>query len=254
MSTQNQHPIEYLFNELQIVEPYPKGVKPVPKMLSGTAFFPGGSGLWLGRSGSWYTPSDRPDMPEGKVMVLGHNFDSEAGYRETKSVAGQHELESHTWWNLLPLLQDAGIEPEDCFFTNAYMGLMEGEGNTGEFPGAKDPGFVERCRSFFFKQIAVQKPRLILTLGSEVPWFITPLSARMKAWRGYESFGDLDASGPLINNVRFKRDSEQLVTVVALMHPSQRKRNVWRRRYRGLRGEAAELAMLEDALKLSELQ
>ena len=44
MSTPEQHPIEDLFNEIQTVEPYPNGVKPMPKMLSGTAFFPGGSG------------------------------------------------------------------------------------------------------------------------------------------------------------------------------------------------------------------
>ena len=101
MSTQEQHPIEYLFNEQKKLPYCRYGVKPVPKMLAGTAFFPGGSGLWLGHSGSWYTPSDRPDMPEGKVMVLGHNFDSENGYKETKSLEVQHELDSHTWQNLL---------------------------------------------------------------------------------------------------------------------------------------------------------
>ena len=185
-------------------------------------------------------------MPLGKVMILGHNFDSEAGYRE--SLRTQHELESQTWWNLLPLLRSVDIQPEDCFFTNAYMGLIEGEENTGEFPGVDDPGFVQRCRSFLAKQIAVQKPRLILTLGSYVPEFIVPLSSHLEAWRGYETFGDLDASGPLINGVRFKGASEQPATVVALVHPSMRKSNVRHRRYRGLKGEAAELAMLREAI------
>ena len=109
---------------------------------------------------------------------------------------------------------------------------------------------MRRCRSFLDKQIEVQKPRLILTLGLEVPWFIEPLSSRLKAWRGYESFGDLDVAGPLISDVDFEGALEQPVTVVALVHPSQRRRNVWRRRYRGLSGEAAELSMLKDALNL----
>ena len=247
MSTQEQHPIEYLFNEAQTVEPYPKGVKPVPKMLSGTAFFPGGSGLWLGYSGSWYTLSDRPDMPKGKVMILGHNFASEAGYKEIMSLEEQHELDSHTWWNLLDLLQSVDIPPEDCFFTNAFMGLIEGEKNTGEFPGASDQTFVQRCRSFLEKQIEVQKPRLILTLGSWVPWFIEPLSSHLAAWRGYETFGELDASGPLKNDVRFKGSGEQAVTVVALVHPSMRNSNVRHRRYCGQTGKDAELKMLQDA-------
>lgn len=176
MSKNSQkHPVEDLFNALKTVEPYPDGVKPVPKMLSGTAFFPGGSGLWLGESGSWNTPSDRPDMPIGKVMILGHNFDSEGGYKYTESMKGQHELESHTWWNLRPLLREVDIPLEDCFFTNAFMGLKEGEDNTGEFPGVNDLGFVQRCQSFLDKQIEVQKPRLILTLGSWVPSPIVPI-------------------------------------------------------------------------------
>ena len=254
MSTHQKHPIEDLFNAIKTVEPYPTGVVPVPKMLSGTAFFPGGSGLWLGDSGSWYTPSDRPDMPTGKVMILGHNFDSEAGYRETEAVAGQHELESATWWNLHPLLQSVDIQLEDCFFTNAFMGLKEGEDNTGEFPGVNDSGFVRRCQSFLDKQIEVQKPRLILALGSWVPWFIEPLSSRLKAWQGYETFKDLDASGPLISDVRFKGTAEQPVTVVALLHPSMRNSNIRHRRYCGLKGNDAELAMLQEALKLSGLQ
>ena len=253
MPTQEQHPIEYLFNERRKVAPYPSGVKPVPKMLSGTAFFPGGSGLWLGYSGSWYTLSDRPDMPKEKVMILGHNFDSEVGYKYTESLKEQHELESHTWRNLRELLRETDIQLEDCFFTNAFMGLIEGEGNTGEFPGVNDSGFVQRCRSFLDRQIEMQQPRLILTLGSWVPWFITPLSSGLAVWRGYESFRDLDVSGPVISDVRFKGTPEKPVTVVALMHPSQRRRNIWRRRYRGLKGEAAELAMLKDALKQSGL-
>ncbi len=77
-------------------------------------------------------------------MVPGHDFYSEAGFRRfaAKSTKGP------TWHNLLALLARVGIEPERCFFTNAYMGLRAGSRNTGRFPGARDPGFVERCRAF----------------------------------------------------------------------------------------------------------
>lgn len=70
-----------------------------------------------------------------------------------------------TWANLLPLLHEAGIAPEQCFFTNAYMGLREGAGTTGRFPGSRDEQFVERCRAFFLHQIRAQQPRVVLALG-----------------------------------------------------------------------------------------
>ena len=54
------------------------------------------------------------------------------------------------------------------------MGLRAGSTNTVRFPGAKDEGFVERCRSFLAEQIRAQRPRVILTLGSHVPAFIAP--------------------------------------------------------------------------------
>lgn len=254
MSAREQHPIEYLFNEQKRLPYCRYGVKPVPKMLTGTAFFPGGSGLWLGHSGSWYTPSDRPDMPEGKVMVLGHNFDSEKGYKETKSLEVQHELDSRTWRNLLPLLQAAGIDKKDCFFTNVYMGLKAGEKNTGEFPGARSE-FKDRCQLFLTKQIAIQKPRLILTLGTEVPEFIAPLAPKLTekaAWKKWQNFPKLDADEvSLVDDVRFDRAPEQSVTVVALLHPSERYRNAHLRSYCEQNGTDAELAMLKDALEQS---
>ena len=220
-------------------------------MIAQTAFFPGGSGLWLGKSCSWNVTSDRPPMPKKKIMVLGNDFGPKS-WHEACLRRHDHDLNTNTWRNLLELLQEAGIQPKDCFFTNAYMGIRLGEESEGESPGAEDPEFVQHCRSFFLKkQIPAQEPRLILTLGSYVPWFITPLSSGLAAWRGYESFRDLDTAGPLKNGVRFNGSNP--VTVVALVHPSRRRGNVWRRRYRGLTGKAAELAMLKDALKQSGL-
>ena len=255
MSTQEQHPIEYLFNEQKKL-PYHRwyGVKPVKEMITRTAFFPGGSGLWLGRSGSWYMPSDRPDMPEGKVMVLGNDF-GQKWWHEKCLRENARDWKSKTWMYLRLLLQDAGIQPEDCFFTNAYMGLRSTGKSTGPSPGMVDPKFVEHCQLFFLgKQLPVQKPRLILVLGAEARKFIAQLSPDLAEWKECKTFTGLDDSvvGPVVKKVRF--NGSKPVTVVALVHPSRRKGNVWRRRYRGKKGEAAELAMLEDALRLSELQ
>ena len=107
-------------------------------------------------------------MPIGGVMVLGHDFYSEAGYVRFLADRGE-STRGPTWRNLLALFARVGLRPERCFFTNAYMGLRAGSANTGRFPGARDPGFVERFRLFLAEQIGAQQPRLVLTLGSHVP-------------------------------------------------------------------------------------
>lgn len=242
--SEGQHPVSLLFEKLRTVEPYPRGVVPVPERLPGTAFFPGGMGLW-------HTQDAPPPMPVGGVMVLGHDFYSEAGFRRFVAKRGE-STRGPTWRNLLALLARVGVGTERCFFTNAYMGLREGSQNTGRFPGARDPGFVERCRAFLGEQILAQEPRLILTLGSHVPAVIAPLSEDLAPWLRATSLKALDeAECPLIPAAFFPSVSGHGATVAALVHPSIRWASVLRRRYSGLAGDAAEVAILKDALRSS---
>ena len=64
---------------------YPAGVVAVPQPIPGTAFFPGGYGLWRPDASE-----PLPPFPKRGVMVLGHDFDSQSGYRE--SLARGHAL------------------------------------------------------------------------------------------------------------------------------------------------------------------
>ena len=240
------HPVEHLFRALDAVEPYPDGVVPVPERLPGTAFFPGGMGLWRPD-----LESGPPPMPIGGIMVLGHDFYSETGFRRFVASSGE-STRGPTWRNLLAMLERVGVGPERCFFTNAYMGLRAGSQNTGRFPGARDPGFVERCRAFLEEQIRAQNPRLILTLGSHVPAVLAPLSEDLAPWLRASSLKALDEAGcPLIPAARFLSVPGRKVTVAALVHPSIRWASVLRRRYAGLAGDAAETSILEDALRSS---
>ena len=217
----------------------------MPERLPGTAFFPGGMGLWHPAGG------DPSPMPVGGMMVLGHDFYSEAGYRRFLANRGE-STRGPTWRNLLALLDRAGIGPERCFFTNAYMGLRAGSQNTGRFPGARDPGFVGRCRAFLAEQIQAQEPRLILTLGSHVPAVLAPLSEDLAPWLKASSLKALDEAGcPLIRDARFPSVPHLGVTVAALVHPSIRWASVLRRRYAGLTGDAAELTLLREAVRSS---
>src|SRR5687767_9546772 len=99
---------------------YPAGVVAVPECIKGTAFFPGGYGLWRPD-----TSTPLPPFPVRGIMVLGHDFHSEYGYRESLARGCEAETQP-TWRNLLVLFKAAGIAPERCFFTNVYMGLRAG--------------------------------------------------------------------------------------------------------------------------------
>lgn len=243
------HPVEQLFSEMSIVAPYPDGVIGVPDRIPGIAFFPGGAGLWGAKP-----DAPLPEMPVGGIMVLGHDFHSESGFRA--SLAQRTEFPdsprsgyrtSPTWTKLLKLFDEAGVSRERCFFTNAYMGLRQGDGTMGVFPGSYDSGFVDRCQGFFRRQVEVVRPSVILSLGIQVPRFIAPLSPELGRWAQVRSFSELDKAGAIVQDVSFGDDLAPRCTVTALTHPSMRLSNVRHRRYAGLEGHMAELRLLLDA-------
>ena len=132
-------------------------------LIDGTAVFPGGSGLWRGPGFHGALPEYFPDSP---IMFIGHNFDSETGHSNSKSRGG--ELQSpHTFWGvLLAYLKSAKVPPENCFFTNALMGLKSGNA-TGPMPST--PEFETQCVRFLVRQIQLVQPKLIISLGCEAP-------------------------------------------------------------------------------------
>ena len=85
-------------------------------------------------------------------MVIGHNFDSEAGFERAFNHEGEN-LKVSTWRNLLAFLEQVEISPERCFFTNAYVGLLSGDHAIGPFPGERDDEFVYWCQNFLHEQI-----------------------------------------------------------------------------------------------------
>jgi hypothetical protein len=247
------HEVEQLFAAMPTVEPYPDGVVRVPARIPGVAFFPGGSGLWGARANA-----PLPPMPIGDVMVLGHDFHSESGFRqslaqgtEVPDVPRNQYRIPPTWTNLRRLFEEAGLAMDRCFFTNAYMGLRRGEVTTGRFPGSLDKGFVDRCRRFLLRQLEAQQPSVILTLGTWVPSFLSALSPELAKWERVGSIRDLDAAGPLVHGAVFGTREPLRCTVAALTHPSLRGSNVGRRSYAGVRGHDAEMAMLREALDSS---
>jgi uracil-DNA glycosylase len=244
------HPVHKLFKDAQEVRAYPSGVVEVPAQIQGTSFFPGGTGLW------WGGAPVIPPLPVGKVMVLGHDFHSVAGYEW----ACEHEnenLEATTWLHLQALLKRVPIRLEECFFTNIYMGLRKGTATTGPFPGATDAEFVRRCQKFFLHQFAVQQPKLILALGAYVPRFLAPLSQQLAIWSVPSSFPRRDKDKQSIRaSVVFNGIAIRPCVVASIVHPCMRNSNVRHRHWyeRGLHGDAAELELVKHAAGLAGMK
>jgi hypothetical protein len=236
------HPVARLWSTHHPQHGYPAGVEPVPEPISGLAFFPGGWGLW-----GTHADSAMPAMPIGGVMVLGHDFHSRAGYEESFRRGGER-LTLPTWRNLLAVLSDADIPPESCFFTNLYMGLRSGNKTTGIFPGAPDDRFRRHCQNFLLQQLSVQRPRLVITLGMQVPPVIAELSDQLTPWMTERGIHKIDDAGALRTNVIFRQLPDFTTTVVALLHPSLRHASLRHRTYHALRGAEAERALLRDAV------
>jgi hypothetical protein len=237
-----RHPVDRLWDQRKPPNGYPHGVLEIRDRIRGLSFFPGGNGL--------YNAQDNPPLPPfptGGVMVLGHDFDSKAGYEKSKT-RGRESDTGPTWRGLSNVLEVAGINRERCFFTNFFVGLREGSKNTGRFPGARDRPFVDHCASFLILQLNAQRPSLVLTLGAHVPHLIARLSPELAEWRKARRLMDVDSAGPVRYGVTFPQIPDFRTTVVALTHPCLRSANVHSRRYRDKCCNEAELEMLRDAL------
>ncbi len=241
------HPVEALWARHHPPGKYPDGVVPVPEPIVGLAFFPGGFGLWG-------TGPERPlpPLPIDGVMVVGHDFHSEAGYEASRQAGGER-LTLPTWSNLLRLFTAVGLAPEQCFFTNLYMGLRAGTATTGPFPGAADSAFVTHCEAFLVEQLAVQRPALVLSLGVHVPRALGRISPELESWARGKSLRHLDSVGPVRAGVSVPGIDGYRTTVVALVHPSLRHANLRHRRYNGVTGADAELAMLRNGMVVAQL-
>jgi hypothetical protein len=220
--------------------------------IAGRAFFPGGSGL-VGQ-----------DFPSQRIMVLGHDFDTKKNF-EQSCADGHEDPGNKTWSGILTLFKRLEIPVEDCFFTNAYMGVRVGLDNrrqavkpTGTNPSRSHEPYFELSSKMFAHQIATQEPKLVIALGTHVPAFLAAQDpGSLGAW-AQSSFEKRDAAFAA-RSAMFPvgtGGSTALHTcvVASIVHPSLRDANIGKRSYRGLKGDAAEIALLADALVMAGLR
>jgi len=240
-----RHQVLDLWEKLGAVAPYPDGVVAVPEMMNGRAFFPGGIGLIRE---PWST--DLPRWPMHGAFILGHDFDTVSGYRKSVSRGGESPR-SPTWGTVSKVLTEANIDLSKCFFTNVYMGLRERGKNSGPFPGRNDQAYVDRCLDFLSHQFAAQLPSLVVVLGAPAFSLLAGQLDGLRDWRAATRFADIDRLGPVREGVSLGEGHK--ATVVSLVHPSYRRRNVGTRCYAGACGHEAELSMLRTAARASGL-
>ncbi len=221
---------------------HPDGILPVPQVIPGPAFFPDGRGLVANDRSLGIT------LPVGGVMVLGHNYGTVADHRTYTAARGEIEG-SPTWIGLRKLLQGSGIPLDRCFFTNAYVGLLDRPSGIGPHPGHRDQDFLEGCRQILVTQILLQRPRLILVLGRFVPSFLSGMAPTLADWKRTRTFARLDAAGPL----RRADFGGHEAIVAVLTHTSMRGSNVHRRSYLDDTGLLVEQALLRDAKAMAGL-
>ena len=201
--------------------------------IKGAAFFPGGTGLWN-------APTNQ-GLPVGGVLVLGNTFQSVENCREHWP-DGYGKCDDPTWRNLIKLLETAGIQPDRCWFTNAYPGLITGRNPEGSVQAI--PTLAEWCHGFFRRSVALMKPSCILALGKEPIRFLGRL-ADIAPWKAYKRFADIDCIRQ--HRVTLDLGAVKDVVAVALLHPSRRHGNLHRRRLSGEGDVEAEL--LTELLK-----
>ena len=210
------HPVEDFWLKLSECDCYPDDVTPVTQRLPGTAAFAAGAGLWRPAG-----THDLPDFPYGGLMVLGHNLDTETGYRSAlesgvshgdPSVPGQRMMS--TWAGLYKLIDRAGVRRTDFFFTNAFVGLMKGDSNIGKFTRQATAEYTAWRREFLAYQVNVMRPQAVLVLGThacdDVADIVSPLP-----WRR----GKLPPPTPIVGRL-----FDWETTLIPAFHTSYQKR------------------------------
>ena len=227
------------------VTSYPDGTQRIDSKIKGLAFFPGGDGLFTKDD----TNHEKAAFPIGGIMVLGQDFDSKNSYEASLKQNFESRIKNKTWVNLLQILKATNIDPEECFYTNAIMGVRTTGKSTGRSPGFNCDTFISQCRKFLIEQIRIQKPKLIITLGIQVPSFLSAFSNELAALSEVNSWKKLDEKGLHI----FKQINigDVKTNVVFITHPSLYHSNV-KRRFRNstpdLNGKELEKALIKEVL------
>jgi uracil-DNA glycosylase len=195
---------------LSITPPEGATIRPAMGGLSGPAFFPEGLGL----TESVLVNGGAPDC-----VVIGHNFGC-MSYRLGIEGASRED-DKATWRNLDSLFRQAEVGADRFFRTNWFVGLLEGDKQTGKFLKRSHPQYEEECRLLLLEQLRVLRPKAILVLGPEVARRTHRIAPMLAPWANAKSWADIDRSavGHSVRNVAIP-EADIVTNVAALLHTS----------------------------------
>jgi len=103
----------------------------------------------------------RSSFPTGQSCSSDTNFDKVQGHLNSVT-RGIEIINEPTWRKLREYIAFAEVTPEQCFFTNALMGLQP-QVARGQLRTSKV--FRQECQAFLNEQIAIVEPRALVPLG-----------------------------------------------------------------------------------------
>lgn len=215
------------------------------------AFFPGGNGL---RKGITVV-----DFPQIRTLVLGSDFGCSSKYVDELNRLlnkKRDERDGPTWTPMLTQLRQTPINPDECFFTNAWPvlhlpceNLRESNDNPPIDLWRRDDEFTQLCIRFFRFTLQVVRPDLIAALGKGPALFLGDVwPVQLRAWRFLGNHNLVDVNWKKLDRMNIAETSfdGHRVHCVALNHPSKARLNA-KHRVPPYQGQEGEVRLLCEA-------
>jgi len=247
--------LQLLVDKVKSYTWYPPDIRPLCGDSTESLFFPAGPGMYDREEGR---------LSNKKVMVVCDQYSPQLNVLKLHGVRQDTVRTTHGWSELLKTLIQGGIDPLECFFTNYLLGVRESKVPRSIMPDVTarrsprreglNPGdpiplsyFRNHCRDIFQFTIELQRPRLILVLGLRAASLLSRLHPKLAIWQNLKTYRNVDNYYQSI--VRdLPLASNQLTTLVLLVHPVGKKTHISTRKNGKSTGEAAEIKLLRTVV------
>ena len=191
---------------------YPETMLPIPEIKEIFLFFPGGCG----------TLDKSIDIinKKFKYVFVGQDFGTKELYTSRETIEGNKNY-NPTVNNVCKFIDALKIQKNDCFFTNAFMGMRKDGKMTGKSPGWRDPDFKKKCQEFLKYQISILQPEIVFLLGSQTASFISE-TYNVSDWEKIKDVKSLFKSGKFYKTIGGAK-------FIYMTHPSLRPTNISKR-------------------------
>jgi hypothetical protein len=248
--------LQLLINKVKSYTWYPPDIEPLYGDSTETLFFPAGPGMYYQEEGS---------LSNKAVMIACDQYSPQLNVLKLHGVRQDSFRTTPGWNELLNTLMEGGIDPLECFFTNYRLGERKSSGTECRMPDTRcrisqplshttlsSTYFRDHCRDIFRFTLEIQRPRLILVLGLRAASLVSRIHPMLAAWQNIKTYRNVDnAYLSIIRDVPLV--SNQVTTLVLLVHPVGRKTHINTRKNGNSTGETAENSLLRTVVASCKL-